>query len=319
MRPRLMIRAVVGIALAAATLVLPFVTPVDAGRGNRDQPPPVTTDGPTVSGNLGQQVDILQNDRSGTGYDPPSCQGGDEYEGTTYEGEAHWRLTHNTQENHGEFRDIDHTQGTFYRYVCLDPNATCDVGSPNNAPEGECYGTPISETWCGEYICFFDEVDPEGLAEYVVDQFVDTLATPEPEFSPPGGTTLVNFEMWMWVPNLESQRQEFDRLDVPGQWVETTATFDQLEWDMGDGSDPVRCELATDKESAQDNGCIHLYERSSAGEPDNEFQGTVSVVWEVTYEGMFGDQPVGPTTFPVLTENEFTLAVAESQAIVVDD
>lgn len=293
--------------------------PASAGSGNDDcvygcsDGPPVDIDGGTVSGSLAAQYEALQNGGSGSGAEPPPC----DYVGEDGEnGYYRWAVAYG-DDSYEFTRDPDAPKtGTYYRYECYHP----EMGENGQQEE-----PPAIDGICGDYdgdgdagrmICYFDQINPEGLAQLAVDQFVRELDAPEPQFSP-SDMTLVRFDTWMWVENLESQQQDFPRIEVPGQWVETSASFEEVEWEMGDGSAPVRCPLATDADSAQQNGCTHKYERSSAGEPNDEFHGTVSVVWEVTYTGMFIGQPVGDT-LEVLLDNEFTLAVAESQAIVTE-
>lgn len=155
------------------------------------------------------------------------------------------------------------------------------------------------------------------------DQFLEQLSTPQPRFSP-SNETLVNFDTWLWVDNIPDSGED-------GPWgmsildglmsVEAWATMHEVRWNMGDADDPESefdCPLTTTEADAKDN-CTYEYKRSSAGQPGDEFQGNVSVVWEVNWTAnVFGQELSNEEPVEAVLDNEFSIAVAESQAIITD-
>lgn len=303
------VRTTAATALAVVVAVV-FVTPAWAGPGDGwVDDDPVEDDGSELIGNIESEMDVLNNGRSGSGGEPaPTCTWEDE-DGEEQEGHLRWRLTATEQENWDGFFDVD--SGAVYRYECWSDDMEC--GDPIWDGDDGCYGIMDSDTWCDSAICLFESINPPNLAQYAVDGFVETLAPPEPQFSPPGGRTYVNFDTWMWVDNIpDGGVINPPAMSVPGMTVTTTATLDSVTWDMGDGGGPVNCPLTTTEADAEAE-CTYSYPRSSANQPDNAYHGSASLTWLAEWEveefGVSGEVEAPRTS-------EFTLEVAEVQSIV---
>ena len=81
---------------------------------------------------------------------------------------------------------------------------------------------------------------------------------------------------------------------------------------MGDGT-TVTCPVTRDEASAVDAPCSHVYDVSSAGQPDQRYQGSASLTYEVRWEATGAGAVSG--SIDALRSGAFTLAVAEAQAI----
>lgn len=337
----LMARVTAAIVLAVGLLALPATqATVEAQDAVGADPPPVWGDGENVGGELDagrtrEQVDTVNSGSSGTGGPPPTCTWSESVDGETVEhnnGTPRWR-----QPGRGsEFWEDDEwvtegyddeavASGTVYRYECwhddmVDPE-TGECRSPSPDTEG-CLGEAIDETWCGRFLCVFDAINPEALALLALDDFLERIPPPDPQFNPPNETTIVNFDTWMWVEGVPEGRQiDLPPLNVLDDWIQTTARFEEVVWDMGDGS-VFSCPLTTDEESARAEECTNYrYQQSSAGEGgDDRFHGSASIEWEVTYWGVLNGVEIEAqdTAFDELRQSPFSLEVAEGQAIVVD-
>lgn len=312
----LMVRVTVALSLAAGTLALPATgAPVAAQQTNPDDP--VQQEGNDILGDVRSQVDTLTSGSSGSGGRPaPTCEWEDD-NGQVHEGRMRWRIARVDQETWGDINNEDIEQGTFYRYECWSDDMDC--GDPQHEGDDGCYGDVTYDNWCGDIVCYFDAINPPNLARLAVeDNFLETLGPPEPRFNPPGGTTIVNFDTWMWVENVPGTGRQGPWVmdDVPGILVTAWASLDEVEWDMGDGhTEP--CPITTDEASAE-RDCSYAYQQSSAGESGGEYHGTVSVLWQVEWEATIYGNDI-ENTIDAPRENDFSLAVAEGQAIVTDD
>lgn len=307
-------RAVVAALLAVTALVTTSAAAEADIQGKGD--PPVYDDGENIGGDVRSQLAIVESGSSGGGGGtPPPCRWTDDEGEEHDDGVRRWRLTAVDQQTWGDIYDEwDIEQGVVYRYECIHPSM-CD-GDLNAS---DCYGDLLyGEGWCGSAICYFDAISPPALAVMLVeDSFLERLGPPEPQFSPPGGTTIVNFDTWLWVDNVPADGQRGPwSISVPGPIsVEASASLSEVVWDMGDGN-TVTCPITTDEASAE-RDCSYAYEQSSAGEPGDEFQGSVSVVWTVDWDATVMGQQVS-NTIEAPREAEFSIAVAEGQAVVVD-
>lgn len=304
-------------------------------RGCDTSSPPVTIDEDGFNGDIATQYEILNN--GGSGGEPPSCTwwpGGTDMDGSgpssinenpdeepRHDGEVRWVI----REDDGvPWRGADGTaEGTYYFYYCYHPDMDTvnEHGQQRQPPniEGNCGVT--DDLGSVDYVCYFDAINPDNLALLMVDQFRRSLARPVPQFSPEG-TTLVNFDTWLWVEgDIRTEANPIsESMSVPGQSVNASAWVSGVEWDMGDG-ETKHCPVTTDQDSAE-RDCSYQYERSSAGHGhDGEtFEGSAAVVWTVTYEGNFGSTPISDDgNLSVGFEEPFEIRVAESQAVVVHD
>lgn len=99
---------------------------------------------------------------------------------------------------------------------------------------------------------------------------------------------LVGLPVWLWTevapttwgPNSATAA-------VPGLSVTATAQARQIVWDMGDG----RTETCKNPGTPYYTGgvtsptCQHIYEQSSAGQPNEAFPVTATTTWDVTWTG----------------------------------
>lgn len=177
---------------------------------------------------------------------------------------------------------------------------------------------PWQEGWQG--VTIFDAVNPENLARLALDQFFLGLPAPRPTFSP-ASPTMVNFDTWLWVGGdaddiptgeISSEVISVPGLDSPG--VQAFARVGEVRWDMGDGS--RTCPVTRSADDAQALDCIYEYDRSSADQPDNVYQGSATLVWEGRYT--INGAP-GPALPNIERETPFELAVEEAQALNTDD
>lgn len=317
------------VALAAGLLFLfAAVAPSTAQTAQRraPTPSPVQSEGDDIIGRIRSDRDTLNSGSSGRSYTPPSCswvdRDGEEHD----DGVLRWRLTSLSQESWAEVLDEDVDEGVFYRYECWSPRMCRDYVEGGDNRDVDCFGDlvgysgPDVDTFCGGPVCFF-ATSPENLALLALDEFVESLPSPVARFNPPDETTIVNFDTWLWVENAPpTGRIDFPAMEVPDQRVTSWATFEEVRWDMGDGSPDATftCPLTTDAESAQQADCIYRYPRSSAGEGgDDRFHGTVSIVWQVEWESESSIAGDASDSFEELRESEFSIAVAEGQAVVV--
>ena len=77
---------------------------------------------------------------------------------------------------------------------------------------------------------------------------------------------------------------------VPGASLTATATPQRVVWSMGDGGSVVCASPGTPYSSRYPAGssspdCGYVYQRSSAGQPDERFTVKATVVWDVVWQG----------------------------------
>jgi hypothetical protein len=157
--------------------------------------------------------------------------------------------------------------------------------------------------------------DPAALAALAR----QTLGLPSPVIrSSPAQAALqlTNLPTWLWI-NPAEWAPRSKTATVPGESVTATATPVSVTWHPGDGS-TVTCQGAGTPYASADNpaaaspDCGHTYTRSSAGQPGGAFHATVTVTWDVTWQGAGGAGGVLP---PLFTTAVAAFRVAESQAL----
>ncbi len=149
------------------------------------------------------------------------------------------------------------------------------------------------------------------------------ITVPEPPVSSnpphdqPDRFGLVNIPTWFWLDAGYWTPQSASATDPTGAvTVSVTATPLHADWDPGDGSAPIRCldaGLEWNRGMAEDaSDCSHMYTRSSAGRPGDDYSLEVAVEWE--YSWAINGTPQGPFgTTNVATP--FDYAVGEIQAV----
>jgi hypothetical protein len=131
-----------------------------------------------------------------------------------------------------------------------------------------------------------------------------------------GLATTVHLPTWWWV---EDWTDRVQRTSAGAVWAEVTARPVRTEWRPGDGGRAVTCAGPGRRwrpglsESA--SSCRYAYGRSSAGEPDLNFDASVTVTWEVSWVGAGGANSTLP---PMSTTTTFPVAVTERQSVVTD-
>jgi hypothetical protein len=128
---------------------------------------------------------------------------------------------------------------------------------------------------------------PEELAQRAVEQL--PLAQPQIGMTPtPGRTGLVGLPVWLWLEG-GIWTPVSATASVPGLSVTATATPVRVVWDMGDGT-TVTCRTAgvpyrASAGDAMSPECGHRYERPSSAEPDEAYDVTATVTWDIQWAG----------------------------------
>jgi hypothetical protein len=305
------------LVLAAAAVVVLWAPSPASGQALPDLPP-VNEEGDDIVGGIRSQVDTLNNGSSGVGGGPPpSCSwterlpSGEEVERD--DGTPRWRAPGQGHDFWAEGWERSEGEvvgdGLIFRYECWHP----DMGCRLPAPSGDgCLGDALDETFCGSFLCLFDQVNPPNLARLAVDGFIETLGPPQAAFSPPD-QTLVHFDTYMWLTNAPPGGEVGPwSMSVPGLTVTAWATASVITWDMGDGTE-VECPVTRDEASAAAAGCSHAYGFSSVHEPDERYQGEASMTYDVRWEASGGGSASG--SIDAFRSGPFALAVADAQAL----
>jgi hypothetical protein len=159
-------------------------------------------------------------------------------------------------------------------------------------------------------------VSPAQLAALAYQQLV--IPVPTISTAPPRGHDgLVGLPEFFWADRAQ-WRPLNRRAEAGGVWAEVTAVPSRLVVRPGDGSS-VACagpgvpyDLGRSPD-AQDTGCTHLYQRSSAGLANSAYSVTANAVWTATWVGSGGSGGALP---PTTRSVSFPLRVAEGQALV---
>lgn len=148
---------------------------------------------------------------------------------------------------------------------------------------------------------------------------VKYLRLPDPVIraSPaPGALQLTRLPAWLWVAANAWQPQS-KTAQVPGESVTATATPVSAAWSMGDGT-TVTCKgpgtpyAVGDNPSAPSPTCGYTYDQSSAGQPGGAYRVTVTITWDITWQGTGG---AGGVLAPLETVAAAQFRVAESQVL----
>jgi hypothetical protein len=140
----------------------------------------------------------------------------------------------------------------------------------------------------------------------------------QPEMAPPlGSDGLVGLPEWIWIPGPQWQQVTVTVRAGP-VWAEAIATPQQLTFFPGGGLPGTSCagpgSAYTGRAGAAGTDCTYTYGQSSALQPDNAYQASVTVTWRVTWIGSGGSGGVVDAGlqvgFPV------AVRVAEAQALV---
>lgn len=116
------------------------------------------------------------------------------------------------------------------------------------------------------------------------------LPLPDAHMNPDGDQT-VNVETWLWVDNWETQTRSATAGNVTSVVVATPV---EQRWTFGSPSEKKICTDAgtpydlSRAPSEQSTTCSYTFRHSSAGQPDNAYPVTVTLVWHVTWTSNIG-------------------------------
>lgn len=156
------------------------------------------------------------------------------------------------------------------------------------------------------------QADPRQLAVMARSRL--PLASPAARMNPEGDQT-VNVASWLWVDNWETQTRSATAGNVTSVVVATPV---EQRWTFGS---PAERRICTDAgtpydlsrpASEQSTSCSYTFRHSSAGQPDNAYRVTVTLVWHVTWTSNIGAS--GDLGFVTRTTTIPT-RVAEHQAL----
>jgi hypothetical protein len=140
------------------------------------------------------------------------------------------------------------------------------------------------------------------------------LPLPDAHMSPDGDQT-VNVETWMWVDNWETQTRSATAGNVTSVVVATPV---EQRWTFGSPGEKKICTDAgtpydlSRPPSEQSTTCSYTFRHSSAGQPDDAYRVTVTLVWHVTWTSNIGES--GDLGF-VSRTSTIPTRVAEHQAL----
>jgi hypothetical protein len=163
-------------------------------------------------------------------------------------------------------------------------------------------------------------VDPAALAQQAVDSMRLTAITlgiaPRALSDDPASMGLVGLPVWMWTtPTATTWGPNTASASAAGVTVTATASVERVEFDMGDGT-VVTCTRLTDEYHAsfgparQSPSCGHVYQQTSADQPNDAYAVTATSHWVADWSG--GGQS-GAITFELsITER---LRIGEMQVL----
>ena len=155
-------------------------------------------------------------------------------------------------------------------------------------------------------------VDPARLAVMARSRL--PLPLPSPRMSPEGEQT-VNVASWLWVENWQPQTRS---ATAGGVTTVVVATPVEQRWTFGSPSERKVCsDAGTPYDLArpaaeQSTTCSYTFRHSSAGQPNDTYKVTVTLVWHVTWTSNIG--AAGDLGF-VSRTTTIPTRVAEHQAL----
>ncbi|TRW47447.1 hypothetical protein [Georgenia yuyongxinii] len=133
---------------------------------------------------------------------------------------------------------------------------------------------------------------PRAVAELAIDQMelraIDIGIAPEPGDDSVG---VVGMPVWMWVavPDQHTFGPVTASASAGGITVTATATVHRIVWDMGDGNQVVCTTKGTPYDASRGGqaspDCGHVYDQTSAGQPNQRFTVTATSDWVIVWEG----------------------------------
>ena len=163
---------------------------------------------------------------------------------------------------------------------------------------------------------------PAQVGQLAVSQL--NLTSPSVSMAPPMSQgAVVGLESWMWVSPAE-WRPITATATVGGIAATATATPEYVIWQMGNGEQQVRCNGPGDAydpsipDQDQSTYCGYTYQQTSAGQPNQDFLVTTTVVFHVTWTsvgapggGDLGLIPGQSTTTPLVVDEIGTEVIGQ--------
>jgi hypothetical protein len=163
---------------------------------------------------------------------------------------------------------------------------------------------------------------PNVTPKQLLVQTLGELIVPrlQPATAPPRGEDgLVGLPEWFWVPAGEWHARSMTVTAGP-VWATVVAAPIGLTFKPGAGLSAVSCTGPGSAynihkpSSRQHTGCSYIYERPSAGQPENVYHASLTVTWRVSWAGSGGSGGVLDAALGVPVG--FTIPVAQGEALV---
>ncbi|HEY7144798.1 MAG TPA: hypothetical protein VH637_11160 [Streptosporangiaceae bacterium] len=161
-------------------------------------------------------------------------------------------------------------------------------------------------------------VTPQELLQWALAEL--NVPAPQVQLAPPRGhDALVGLPEWFWVPRGQ-MRPVTVTVSVGPVFATVKAVPGQLTFSPGGGLPGVSCRGSGTPynpalpASGQHSDCTYTYQQSSAQQPDSVYAASVSVTWTATWHG--SGNTGGQVNPPLVMHTDFTLPVAEGQALV---
>lgn len=206
--------------------------------------------------------------------------------------------------------------GCYYRQLS-DAGRPSGAQGPGAVYHPRCFGDPPNSSRATVWIADSQAPGPPELGRIATSLLV--LPQPEVELAPAlPAAQLVGLPTWWWIGD-DVWRPRSASASIPGE-ITVTAVGRPVAsvWRTGDGAE-VHCDgpgtpyQAGSGSAAVGSECGHVYARSSASQPGEAYQVTVTITWEVTWSG----GGMSGSTGPLFSTSTVEVPVAEVQTVVV--
>jgi hypothetical protein len=168
------------------------------------------------------------------------------------------------------------------------------------------------------------QLTPLQVAQIAIKQInmqaINVGMAPTPTESNPNAMGVIGVPVWMWVENPDASTWGTITKSVSAGGITVTvkAYVEQVRWDMGDGSNPIKCGQGTPYNSAVDGtksspDCGYTYQKTSWDKPHHEYTVTANSYWRVDWAGA-GQQ--GTIRLPALVS---TVHIREGELQVLNN